>query len=169
MKDKIAQVVTGLSTNPEIVTACLAALPVTELRFSIPYATFALHLNWSSALLWSLIGNLLPVPVILLLLDPAQKFLRRWSTMDKFFEWLFARTRRRGKVVERFRVIGLALFVAIPLPVTGAWTGSVAAYLFGIRFVPAMIAISFGVSVAGTIITLACQGFLGFWNLGANF
>lgn len=169
MKDRIAQVVSGLSTSPEIVTACLAALPVTELRFSIPYATFALHLNWSSALIWSLIGNLLPVPVILLLLDPAQKLMRRWKKMDKFFDWLFARTRRRGKIVERFRFIGLALFVAVPLPVTGAWTGSVAAYLFGIRFVPAMVSITIGVCIAGTIITLACQGFLGFWNLGSGF
>lgn len=169
MKDRIAQLVTGLSTSPEIVTACLAALPVTELRFSIPYAIFALKLNWSTALLWSLIGNLLPVPVILLLLDPAQAMMRRWSTMDRFFDWLFARTRRRGKIVERFRVIGLALFVAIPLPITGAWTGSVAAYLFGIRFAPAMVAISIGVSIAGIIISLACEGFLGFWNLGAHF
>ena len=169
MKDRIVQALTGLSFSPELVTMCLAALPVTELRFSIPYATFALRLDWQDALSWSLLGNLLPVPVILLALDPAQRLLGRIAFMGRFFDWLFARTRRRGKIVERYRVIGLALFVAIPLPITGAWTGSVAAYLFGIRFIPALIAICIGVAFAGVILTLACQGVLGFWDLSHGF
>ena len=50
-----------------------------------------------------------------------------------FFDWLFARTRRRGRLIKRFELIGLILFVAIPLPVTGAWTGSLAAFLFGVK------------------------------------
>jgi len=169
MKDKISQLITGLSFSPEIITAILASLPITELRGSIPWATFVLKLDWQSALCWSLLGNLMPVPFILLLLDPAQKVLCRWSIMDRFFEWLFARTRRRGKVVERYRAIGLAMFVAIPLPVTGAWTGALAAYIFGIRFVPAVIAICIGISIAGIIITLGCQGVIGFWDFSRRF
>lgn len=169
MKEKIAHLISGLSANPEIVTLLLATLPVTELRFSIPYATFVLNMTWQDALIWSMIGNLIPVPIILLFLDPAQKFLSRWEFMEKFFDWLFARTRRRGKLIERFKMIGLALFVSIPLPVTGAWTGSVAAYLFGIRFIPAMISISAGITIAGTIVTLACQGVIGFWDPGSRF
>ena len=169
MKDNIASFVSDLSLNNELITSLLAMLPITELRFSIPYGTFALDLEWQSALLWSLVGNLLPVPFILLLLDPAQKILNRIGFMKKFFEWLFARTRRRSKVVENYRVLGLALFVAIPLPVTGAWTGSVAAYIFGIRFIPSIIAITLGICIAGTIVTLACQGVIGFWDLSNAF
>ena len=167
MIEKIAVLFTGLPV--EAITACLAALPVTELRGSIPWATFMLDMTWQSALAWSIIGNLVPVPFILLLLKPAEQWLSRWALMDRFFQWLFGRTRRRGKVVERYKAIGLILLVAIPLPVTGAWTGSVAAHVFGIRLLPALICIMMGVCVAGTVVTLACQGVLGFWDLSQRF
>ena len=167
MTEQIADFFTGLPN--ELITTCLAALPVTELRGSIPWATFALKMTWESALIFSIIGNLIPVPFILLMLNPAEKLLSRWSLLDRFFHWLFARTRRRGKVVERYKALGLILFVAIPLPVTGAWTGSVAAYVFGVRFVPALICIAIGVCIAGTVVTLACQGLLGFWDLSQRF
>lgn len=167
MADKIASLFHWLS--PEILTALLAALPVTELRGAIPWSIFVLKLDWQSAIGWSLIGNILPVPAILILLDPVQQELRRFIVMDRFFNWIFARTRRRGKLVETYKAIGLALFVAIPLPVTGAWTGAIAAYLFGIRFIPALIAISIGVTIAGIVVTLACMGFIGFWDLSQRF
>ena len=154
MAERLAPLFHGF--GPHLLTAILASLPVTELRGAIPFAYFYLDLPWYEALGWSLIGNLLPVPFILYLLDPVQLFLRRWKLADRFFEWLFARTRRRGKLVEKRRAIGLAMFVAIPLPVTGAWTGAVAAYVFGIGFVPALIAICIGVTVAGGIVTTLC-------------
>ena len=161
--ERIAELFTGLP--PESITACLAALPVTELRGSIPWATFVLDLTWQKALLWSIIGNLAPVPFILLLLQPAEKLLSRWNIMDKFFKWLFTRTRKRSKIVERYKALGLIIFVAIPLPITGAWTGSVAAYLFGVRFIPALLCLIAGVCIAGVVVTMACQGLLGFWDL----
>ena len=167
MTERITDFFTGLPD--ELVTACLAALPVIELRGSIPWATFILKLSWESALLFSIIGNLVPVPLILLLLKPAEKLLSRWIVMDRFFQWLFARTRRRGKVVERYMALGLILFVAIPLPVTGAWTGTVAAHVFGVRFGPALVCITAGVCIAGIVVTLACQGLLGFWDISQNF
>jgi len=165
--ERLALFFTGLP--PETVTALLAMLPVTELRGSIPWATFVLELNWQGALGWSILGNLLIVPFILLLLDPARRLLGRFPLFGRFFDWLLARTRRRGKVVERYRAIGLAMFVSIPLPVTGAWTGAVAAYVFGIRFWPALLAIAVGVCIAGTIVTMACQGLIGFWDLSQRF
>ena len=167
MTESIAELLSGMPN--EAITACLAALPVTELRGSIPWATFALDMTWQNAVLWSIIGNIVPVPFILLFLRPIERYLSRWYPMDRFFQWLFARTRRRGKVVERYKALGLILFVAIPLPVTGAWTGSVAAHLFGVRFGPALVCIIVGVCIAGIVVTLACQGALGFWDLSQRF
>ncbi|MDP8239165.1 MAG: small multi-drug export protein [Candidatus Hatepunaea meridiana] len=164
MTEKIAELFTGMPN--EAITACLAALPITELRGSIPWATFVLDMTWQQAIMWSILGNLIPVPFILLLLKPAEQYLSRWSIMDRFFQWLFARTRRRGKVVERFKAIGLILFVAIPLPVTGAWTGSVAAHVFGVKFLPALLCLIAGVCIAGTVVTLACQGVI---EIGGQF
>jgi len=76
--------------------------------------------------------------------------------------WLFERTRRRGKIINRYERIGLALFVAIPLPVTGAWTGSLAAVLFGLKFKHAFLSIFIGVLIAGMIVT--CATLLG-WTI----
>jgi len=167
MTERIAELFVGMPN--ETITVCLAALPVTELRGSIPWATFALKMTWQNALFFSVLGNLVPAPFILLLLKPAERYLSRWDTLDRFFQWLFARTRRRGRVVERYKALGLMLFVAVPLPVTGAWTGSVAAHVFGIRFTPALTYIAAGVCIAGIVVTLACQGLLGFWDLSQNF
>jgi len=169
--ERIAQVLSDFFSgiSPEFLTSVLAALPLTELRGSIPWATFVLDLDWRSTLLWSIAGNLVPVPLILLLIEPVKDILCRFPIFERFFAWLFARTHRRGRVVERYRAIGLALFVAIPLPVTGAWTGSLAAFIFGIRFLPAVASIAIGVTIAGVIITLACQGILGFWDISRQF
>jgi uncharacterized membrane protein len=68
-------------------------------------------------------------------------------------KWLFEHTRKRGKLVERYERIGLALFVAIPLPITGAWTGSLLAVLLGLKFKYAMLSIFVGVLIAGIIVT----------------
>jgi uncharacterized membrane protein len=78
--------------------------------------------------------------------------------MDRFFEWLFARTRKRSGALEKYGAIGLVLFVAIPLPVTGAWTGSAAAFLFGIPFRKAFPIILLGVMIAGGLVTAAVLG-----------
>ncbi|HEX30369.1 TPA: ligand-binding protein SH3, partial [Candidatus Poribacteria bacterium] len=73
-------------------------------------------------------------------------------------KWLFARTRRRGKSVERYGAVGLSFFVAIPLPVTGAWTGCIAAFLFGIRFKYALPAVIAGVMMAGIVVSILTFG-----------
>ena len=105
------------------------------------------------------IGNSLPVIPLLLLLEPVSNALRRFPIWKRFFDWLFERTKRKATLVEKFEALGLILFVAIPLPVTGAWTGCVAATLFKIRFRYAFPAIMLGVAIAGVIvITLTLAG-----------
>ena len=149
----------GLGLSKELVVLIISALPIFELRGAIPVAITVFHFPWYYALPLAIIGNLLPVPVILLFLNTISKWLSRIGLFARFFHWLFEHTRRRGKIVERYGRIGLALFVAIPLPVTGAWTGSLAAVLFGLKFKHAFLSIFIGVCIAGIIIT--CLSLLG--------
>ncbi|MBC7247106.1 MAG: small multi-drug export protein [Actinobacteria bacterium] len=136
-------------------TVIISMIPVIELRGAIPAAKY-----WGAGLgttfLWSLLGNMLPIPFILLLLGPISDWLRRRSpVMDRFFSWLFARTRRKhGRSFARWRDAALCLFVAIPLPGTGAWTGALAAFVFDVPFSHALPAIFLGVLIAATVVTL---------------
>ena len=137
----------------------IAASPIAELRLAIPLAINTFDFPWYYALLLAIIGNLLPVPFILLFLDTATRLLSRVALFNRMLNWLFERTRRQGRIIERYKRIGLALFVAIPLPVTGAWTGSLAAVLFGLSFKHAFLSIIVGVFTAGVIVT--CLSLLG--------
>jgi uncharacterized membrane protein len=137
-------------------TFFIAMIPILELRGAIPLA----HNVWGMPLwetyIWAVLGNLLPVPFILLFLEPVSNWLRRHSNlMDRFFIWLFARTRKKhGKTFEKWRYLALCLFVAIPLPGTGAWTGALAAFVFNVPFWPAFTAIFFGVLLAGAAVSV---------------
>jgi len=149
----------SLGFSKELVVLIISALPIFELRGALPVAINLFHFPWYYALPLAIIGNLLPVPVILLFLDAISRCLSKVGCFDRFLQWLFEHTKRRGRVVERYERIGLALFVAIPLPVTGAWTGSLAAVLFGLKFKHAILSIFIGVFVAGIIVT--CLSLLG--------
>ena len=151
--------------SPELVTLLLAALPISELRGAIPYAITVGGMSWQKAFALSVVGNFLPVVPILLLLESVSTRLRRYHLWDRFFTWLFERTRRRGKLVERFEAVGLILFVAVPLPVTGAWTGCVAAFIFKIPIKLALPAILCGIMIAGTVVTLASLGLITVWGI----
>ncbi len=146
----------SLGFSKELVVLVISALPIFELRGALPVAINLFHFPWHYALLLAIIGNLLPVPFILLFLDTVTRLLSKVHFFDQFLKWLFEHTRQRGKIIERYERIGLTLFVAIPLPVTGAWTGSLAAVLFGLKFKHAFLSISIGVFIAGVIVTCLC-------------
>ena len=133
----------------------IAASPISELRGAIPIAISLYNFPWYSAFIIAIIGNLIPVPFILLLLNFVSKLLRKISIFEKLLNWLFERIRRRGKVIERYKYIGLALFVAIPLPITGAWTGSIVAVLLGLKFRHSFLSIFIGIIISGVIVTCA--------------
>lgn len=140
-----------VSFNKEIAVVALGAMPVSELRGALPLA-LALGFSPLKAYILAFIGNLLPVIPLLFLLQPVASKLRHIKIFERFFDWLFERTRRKATLIEKFEALGLILFVAIPLPVTGAWTGCVAATLFKIRFRYALLAIVLGVVIAGFIV-----------------
>ncbi len=154
-----------LDAPPRLATVFIAMLPIFELRGAIPYA-FGRGLSWHEAYLFAVAGNFIPVIPILFLLERVSNILmKRYSSWDRFFTWLFKRTRRKGKLIERFETLGLVLFVAIPLPVTGAWTGCVAAYLFKIPRKLAIPAIIGGILIAGAVVSLACLGVISFLGI----
>ena len=141
----------------ELSVIILAALPVSELRGAIPLG-IASGMPVFKTYLLAVAGNMLPVIPLLLFLKPVSDRLQRFRAGKRFFEWLYGRTRRRAEVVQKYEALGLSLFVAIPLPITGAWTGCVAASLFGIKFRYALPAIICGVLLAGVIVTLLSLG-----------
>jgi len=148
--------------HPYLQTLLAAMTPIGELRLSIPFALIKLNLTIGQTYILSVIGNLIPVIFLLLFLEIVSKFLIKHSQFfAKFFEWLFKRTRKR--ISNHYKIYGyiaLVIFVSIPLPITGAWTGSVAAYLLGIPFWRALGLIALGVSIAGIIVTLASLGII---------
>ena len=144
------------SMPPEAVAAILGALPVSEVRGAIPVA-LALKLSHASAFFWSVLGNSLIIAPTLFLLEPVSQRLRRFRFWRRFFDWLFEKTRAKGDIIQRYEALGLMIFVAIPLPMTGAWSGCVAASLFKIRFRYAFAAIFAGVIIAACIVMAVCM------------
>ena len=153
---KIVTVLEGYDLGPRAVVVVIAMLPIFELRGSIPVAIWYYNMPWWESYLLSFIGNLIPIIPIILLIGPVSNFLMKRSKLwRRFFTWVFERSRRRGgDLVEKYEALGLAIFVAIPLPVTGAWTGSMLAFLMRVRARRAFPAILAGVLLAGVVVTI---------------
>lgn len=144
-----------------LVTVIISMTPLVELRLSLPLAILYYGMPWPAAFAIAAIGNVIPIPFILLFLGKAEHWLRaRYPWWDRNLTKLFDHTRKRASTaIERYEVIGLWLYVAIPLPVTGAWTGALIAYLFDLDLRRAFCSITAGVLTAGLIVL--------FFSLGA--
>lgn len=165
--ERIAEYLRAHGVTESHIILMIATLPIVELRGAIPVG----HLripddnpdtkhdaeDWKRAgriFGWAVLGNMLPVPFILLLLGPCSRLCMRIPIGKKFFEWLFARTRRKTADIEKYETLGLTVFVAIPLPATGAWTGAMAGWLLGMSFWHSFFSILLGVCIAGVIMTI---------------
>ena len=147
----------------EIIILLTSMLPIAELRGAIPLALTIYNMPVWSAFVFSILGNLIPVIFIIWILDLLvnKLLIHRIYIFNRFFNWLFERTRRKhsGKF-EKWRDFALVVLVAIPLPFTGAWTGALAAFVFGIPIKRAFPLIAIGVLIAGTIVTLVTLGLI---------
>jgi len=142
--------------NHYFLTLLVAAVPVIELRGAIPYG-IAMGLTPWETFIAAIIGNLLPVPFIMLLIRRIFDFLRKRPFWESKIEHLEKKAHLKGKVVKKYRTPGLILLVAIPLPGTGAWTGALVASLLDIRMRTAIPAIFAGLLIAGIIVlTVSC-------------
>ena len=146
-----------MSLGSALLIIGVSAAPITELRGGIPLA-ISQGYTPAAAFLLAILGNLLIVPLLLVGLEYGEDLLLRWRASRVLLQWLFARTRRRGRLIERAGPAALVLLVAIPLPGTGAWTGVIAARLFGIPMRVALPWIGVGVLIAGIIVLLVSLG-----------
>ena len=132
------------------VTFFISMVPVIELRGAIPVG-IAAGLSPAVAYIVSVLGNLVPVPFILLLIRRIFDWLRHTQSLGPVIEKLERRAHLKGRLVTKYRVPGLILLVGMPLPGTGAWTGALVAALLDIRLRTAIPAILTGLLIAGAI------------------
>ena len=134
-------------------------IPIIELRGAIQMGA-AFSLPWWQTYIISVIGNMIPVPFILLFI----KKIIRWMSNSKvkFFNktagFLMRKVEKNRERIEKYSFFGVCLFVAIPLPATGAWTGSLVAAMIDMKFWKAVLSAFIGVLVAGVIMTLISYG-----------
>jgi uncharacterized membrane protein len=143
------------------VTVIISMTPFVELRLSLPLAIAYYQMQWQLAFVIAVIGNIIPIPLILMFLGKVEKWLRKYKWCDRNLDKLFEYTRKRAtKTVKKYEIIGLWLYVAIPLPVTGAWTGALIAYVFDLDPRRAFYSITAGVLTAGLIVLFVTLGVL---------
>lgn len=141
------------------ITFVVAMLPVIELRGAIPIGV-SMGLNIWQALAASILGNMLPVPFIILFVRRVFEWLRvRSEWLERVVSSLESRAEGKWEKVHRFELLGLMILVAIPLPGTGAWTGALVAALMDIRIKSAIPTILLGVLIAGILVTGITYGF----------
>jgi uncharacterized membrane protein len=164
LKDALLEWLVQLLDNfpPEIIVIIISCFPILELRGALPTALFVFNMPVGQAYVYSVIGNMLPVLPILLLFRPLSDYLLRYKWYERLYNWLYSRTMKKSKNVERYGALGLILFTAVPLPVTGAWTACLAASFFNIRIKYAFLAILAGVMLAGIIVGVFSYGIVSF-------
>ncbi len=140
-----------------LLTFGTAMIPVVELRGAIPVGVAA-GLPPAAACAAAILGNLLPVPVIMLLVRRVFDWLRDVPWLGERIARLERRAHLKGRIVRKYRLAGLVLFVAVPLPGTGAWTGALVASLLDIRLRHALPAILLGLVAAGVLVTMLTMG-----------
>lgn len=131
-------------------------IPIGEIRAAIPVGLGVYKLNLYLVFIISVLGNFVPAVIIIYILEPLSRFLMsRFRPANRFFTWLFHRTRKKySKKFEKYSGFALAVFVGIPLPMTGAWTGALIAFVFGIPPRKAILDILLGIIMAGIIVTI---------------
>jgi len=135
----------------------LSAVPLTELRLTIPLA-IALGISPVKSFVLACVGNFLPIIPLLLLLEPVGYLVAGVPIIKNIYAKLLEKIRAKGQKVEKYGALGLLLFVAIPFPGTGIYSGAILAFLFGIRFWYSFISLTLGMLLAGVAVTLASAG-----------
>lgn len=139
-------------------TFLMAMVPVVELRGAIPYGVIA-GLSVPAAFIIAVIGNLVPIPILVVFTRKVFEWLRTKSEwLDSIVRRLEAKADDKKEIVQKYELWGLVLLVAIPLPGTGAWTGALVAAMMDMRLKRAMPAIILGVIIAGVIVTTVTYG-----------
>lgn len=153
-----------MAISPELITFAISMVPVIELRGAIPYGA-AMGLPFYLSCILSILGNMLPVPFIVLFVRKLFELLKKLPMLTKFVEWSEKHVMGKQDVLAKYEKIGLMILVAIPLPGTGAWTGAMLAGLLGMRIKDSVPAIFAGVIIAALVVSAVSYGFLGAFDL----
>ena len=141
-----------------LTTIAVAMVPVIELRGALPIGV-GMGLPPLAAAGLAILGNLIPIPFLLLLVPKIFDFLRDKKHTKKLIAWLEQKADKHQKTIDRFGWLGLIILVAIPLPGTGAWTGALVSSCFKMKFWPSILATIIGVFIAGAIVLGITYGF----------
>ena len=158
---ELFEFLTGTTSGKCLFTMLVSMLPIIELRGGLPFGV-ALGLPYYLAFPAAVIGNLIPAPFIIVYIRRIFELMRKYlPSLNGLVDKLEKKAHLKGKKVQKYQYLGLWIFVAIPLPGTGAWTGSMAAAFLGMRLKKAMPAVVLGVLTAGGIM-------LGLTHVGIN-
>jgi len=142
----------------------LAFSPVGEVRISVPVAILVYHMSWGEAVVWSLLGNLAVAPAAAWVYRAGERGLRRWERGARVLDRVYARTRSRQSArIERLEEAAVALFIAVPVPGSGAWAGVLVAHVFGLTWKKAWSYYYAGVVAATFLVTVLVE--TGRWAL----
>lgn len=144
----------------EVIVFIISLFPILELRGGLLAASI-MNVPFTNAVIASVIGNILPIPFILLLLEHILVLMEKWKPTKKIALWLKKKAEKHKDAIDRYGFWGLVLFVGIPLPGTGAWTGSLVASVFHMDKKKSFIAILLGIILALVIMSIVSYGVIG--------
>lgn len=146
--------------SKEVIIFIISLMPILELRGGLLAASL-LHIEFLRAVGICILGNILPIPIVLLILEKVLYLLGKWSVTKKIVTWLEKKVDSKREQIDKYGYLGLIIFVGIPLPGTGAWTGSLLAVMLGLNKKKSFICILIGVLLAAIIMSIVSYGILG--------
>ena len=144
----------------EVIVFIISMLPILELRGGLLAASI-LNLDFIPGFIISILGNILPIPIVLLFLDKILRWLEKYKVTKNFVKKIENKILSKKKQIEKYGYIGLILFVGIPIPGTGAWTGSALAVLLNMNKKKSFVYIILGIILASIIMSILSYGILG--------
>ncbi|WKY48503.1 small multi-drug export protein [Eubacteriaceae bacterium ES3] len=156
MKETIISLLAFLPDWFEILL--VSAIPVVELRGSIPLGILVYGMPYIQTYLLGVLGSLIPAPFILAFIPAILNWMAKTKVFGSLAQWIIRKGMKKSDKIARTKFFGLFFFVAIPLPGTGVWTGCLAASLMGMEFRQSMISVILGTMTAGLIVTMLVAG-----------
>ena len=146
--------------SKDVIIFIISLMPILELRGGLLAATL-LDIEYIRALVICILGNVLPIPIVLLFLRYVLEILSKWNVTKKIVTWLEKKVEANREQIDKYGYWGLVIFVGIPLPGTGAWTGALLAVMLGLNRKKSFVCILLGVLMAAAIMSVLSYGILG--------
>lgn len=146
--------------SKDIIIFIISLMPILELRGGLLAASL-LDVEFVRAVVICIAGNVLPIPIVLLFLKKVLDLFEKWSVTKKIVDWLLKKVDSKREQIDKYGYWGLVIFVGIPLPGTGAWTGALLAVVLGLNRKKSFVCILLGVILAAIIMSIVSYGILG--------